>query len=97
MTDPFSIFVGSVALFKEAWLIANFIYRTANSIKNSQEERRKVMTDMQWELNMLRSFGRYFTQGNGVIMNDAEVDGVRISTCTFTGLVSLTCQPYRYG
>ena len=93
MTDPFSIFVGSVALFKEAWLIANFIYRTANSVKISQEERRTVMTDMQWELNMLRSFGRYFTQGNGVIMNDAEVDGVRISYMQLSqGLMSLMCQ-----
>jgi hypothetical protein len=76
MTDPFSLSVGIITLFKETYLVATFIYQTVNSAKNSVEDRKDVISKMRWELLLLRSFGRYFSRTNGIVVNDAQLDEV---------------------
>lgn len=82
MTDPFSIAVGIggvFTLFKETFLIANFIYNTINSAKNYDEEREAIAASMRWELLVLQSFGRIFQRVNGTVIDDGDIDQVILS------------------
>lgn len=84
MTDPFSLTVGIITLFKETYLVANYIYKTVNSAKNSEEERKDIPSKMRWELLVLQSFERYFSRAHGVIVRDIELDEVSVFTIEFT-------------
>jgi hypothetical protein len=84
MTDPFSLTVGIITLFKETYLVANYIYKAVNSAKNSEEERKDVASKMRWELLVLQSFGRYFSRAHGVIVRDVGLDEVSVFTIKFT-------------
>ena len=68
--------MGVVTLVKETYLIASFIYKTINSSRRSEDERKEVVSQMRWELLVLQSFGRYFTRANGKVVGDVELDEV---------------------
>ena len=79
MTDPFSIALGIggvFTLFKETFLVANYIYKTVNSAKNCDEERRAIAASMRWELLVLQSFGKIFQRANGTVIDDSGIDQV---------------------
>lgn len=76
--DPFGLTVGVVGLitsFKEVWLLSRCLYRACESARASDEEREKLRKDMLYELDTLRSFGRFYLQ-NGSITGDERLDDV---------------------
>jgi len=61
MTHPFSLSVGIITLFKETYLVANYIHKTVNSAKHNEEKQKEIASKIRWELLVFQSFGRYFS------------------------------------
>lgn len=74
--DPFSLTVGIVQLSKETYLVANYIYKTLISARNSEEERRDVVAQIRRELLFFQSFGRYFADPRGIVVDDVDLNEV---------------------
>lgn len=74
--DPFSLTVGIVQLSKETYLVANFIYKTLNSAKHSEEERKDALAQIRRELLFFQSFGRYFADPSSLVAGDVDLNEV---------------------
>lgn len=74
--DPFSLTLGIISVFKDAYLVSRFVYTTLNSGLKHAEERVEIIKDFRHELLLLRSFGRWFVDSKGMVTNDSSLNTV---------------------
>ena len=77
--DPLSVCLGVITLFQETYLLVKYVHKTVSTAKDSDEDREDVAARMRWEILVLESFGRCFTQVNGSLTDDSMLGDVRIS------------------
>ena len=78
--DPFSLTVGIVGLitsFKEVWLLSKCLYRACESAVASEQEKEKLRNDMIYEIDAMRSFGKFYLE-NSSVTDDAKLDEVSL-------------------
>ena len=65
-----------IDIFKDTYLVSKWVYKTINSGRNYESERKEVADDFHYELLLLQSFGRWFQKRKGTIIYDHELDKV---------------------
>ena len=61
--------------FREVYVVARFIYRTIDHVKNKDSERKDLQLEFMQEIYFLDSFGRLYLTDDG-LMGNAELDQV---------------------
>lgn len=74
--DPLSLSVGIIAIVKDTYKVANFIYATIKSASNVHDERDEIISGMRFELLFLRSFTSYFERAHGAVTHTRDLDEV---------------------
>ena len=74
--EPFSLAVGIVAVVKDTYKVANFVYLTVKSAYNADEELDEIVGSMRQELLFLLSFQSYFQRAHGAFVHSKDLDEV---------------------
>lgn len=76
--EPVSTVVTVVEAFKEVYLLARFVYKTAQSASHFKEEERSLLEEFEGELLHLRSFWVIFTRADGKLIEDNILNQVSL-------------------
>ncbi|KAL1867076.1 hypothetical protein Daus18300_006475 [Diaporthe australafricana] len=68
--EPVSAVLTVAEAFKEAYLLARFVYKTARSTAQYQEEEKSLVAEYEIELLHFRSFWTVFTRADGKLIDD---------------------------
>lgn len=74
--EPISTVVTVVEAFKEVYLLARFVYKTAQSASHFKEEEKSLLKGFEDELLHLRSFWVIFTRADGKLIEDDPLNEV---------------------
>lgn len=76
--EPVSTVIAVVEAFKEVYLLAKFVYETAQSASHFQEEEKSLVAEFEIELLHLRSFWTIFTKADGSLIEDNILNQVSL-------------------
>ncbi|KAI3401786.1 hypothetical protein diail_8164 [Diaporthe ilicicola] len=68
--EPVSAVLTVAEAFKEVYLLARFVYKTARSAAQYKEEENSLVSEFEIELLHFRSFWRVFTRADGNLIDD---------------------------
>lgn len=74
--EPVSAILAVAEAFKEVYLLANFVYKTARSASHYQEEEKSLIAEFELELLHFRSFWAVFTRTDGNLIDDDALNQV---------------------
>lgn len=78
--DGISTMVTVVEVFKDVYLLARFVYKTAKSASHCHEEEKDLIADFELELMHFKSFWVMFTKFDGKFVDDTQLTKVRSTT-----------------
>ena len=74
--EPVSTILTVAEAFKEAYLLARFVYKTARSTAQHHEEEKILVAEFKYELLQLRNFWTLFTRTDGNLIDDDDLNRV---------------------
>lgn len=74
--DGVSSIVTVVELFKEVYLLARFVYKSAKSASHWQDEEKDLVADFDFQLMHFKSFWVMFTKYDGKFVDDEQLTQV---------------------
>lgn len=74
--EPVSTVLTVVEAFKEVYLLAKFVYKTAQSASHFKEEEKALFDEFEGELLSLESFWAIFVKADGSLIEDDVLNPV---------------------
>lgn len=72
--EPVSTILTVAEAFKEAYLLARFVYKTARSTAQYHEEEKRLVSEFKYELLQVRNFWTLFTRADGNLIDDDDLN-----------------------
>ena len=74
--DPASLSLGVLTAFKEVYLVAKFVYKTAASAKHHSSEQRTTLAEFHYEFLYIHSFRQVLLLHKSKIVNEDQLNKV---------------------